>query len=152
MAKLSDIIETFIKELLNSKDGEIEIQRNELAQYFKCAPSQINYVLSTRFTLERGYYIESKRGGGGSIRIMKISIDDNNNFVENLINSINNSLTQHAANSIIDCLYENNFVTEREALLMKVVTNDKTLNIISDNKDEFRAFLLKNMIINLLNN
>ena len=71
MARMSDIIEDFIKQLINETDGSIEIQRNELANYFKCVPSQINYVIDTRFTTERGYYVESRRGGGGYIKIQR---------------------------------------------------------------------------------
>ena len=72
MAKMSDLIEVFIKELLEDSVGDpVEIQRNELAGYFKCAPSQINYVLTTRFSMDKGYLIESQRGGGGSIKIIK---------------------------------------------------------------------------------
>lgn len=71
MAKMSDLIEMFIKELLEDNSSDmIEIQRNELASYFKCAPSQINYVLTTRFSMDKGYLIESQRGGGGSIKIV----------------------------------------------------------------------------------
>ena len=69
MARLSDMIEDFINALLNESDGQLELQRNELADYFECAPSQINYVLATRFSVDRGYYIESRRGGGGYIRL-----------------------------------------------------------------------------------
>jgi transcriptional regulator CtsR len=70
MAILSDLIENFIKELINETEGNVEIKRNELASKFNCVPSQINYVIGTRFTQERGYYVESRRGGGGHIRIM----------------------------------------------------------------------------------
>ena len=76
MARLSDMIEDFINALLNESDGQLELQRNELADYFECAPSQINYVLATRFSVDRGYYIESRRGGGGYIRIIRLDIDD----------------------------------------------------------------------------
>ena len=72
MARLSDIIEDFIKSLLKHSEGELQLQRNELAEHFECAPSQINYVLATRFSLDRGYYIESRRGGGGFIRIVQL--------------------------------------------------------------------------------
>lgn len=72
MARLSDIIEEFIKDMLDdAQDNELQIQRNELANKFSCAPSQINYVLTTRFTANKGYYIESRRGGGGCIVIKK---------------------------------------------------------------------------------
>lgn len=76
MPRLSNIIEEFIKELLEeTEDGIVEIQRNELADYFDCAPSQINYVLTTRFTPYMGYYVESRRGGGGYIKIVKVGIE-----------------------------------------------------------------------------
>lgn len=68
MATMTDIIEKFIKDLME-EDNSIQIQRNELANLFSCAPSQINYVLTTRFTIDRGYYIESKKGGGGYVQI-----------------------------------------------------------------------------------
>ena len=70
--RLSDTIESFIKELLSQNETEVELKRNELAEYFGCAPSQINYVLATRFTPDHGYVIESRRGGGGYIRIMRV--------------------------------------------------------------------------------
>lgn len=73
--RLSDSIETFIKELLNDDQPEVELKRNELAEYFNCAPSQINYVLATRFSLASGYVIESRRGGGGCIRIVRVVQD-----------------------------------------------------------------------------
>ena len=70
--RLSDTIEHFIKELMTQEEPEVELRRNELAEYFSCAPSQINYVLATRFTPDNGYIIESRRGGGGYIRIVRI--------------------------------------------------------------------------------
>ena len=75
IARLSDIIESFLKAMINDMDGYIEIQRNELANRFKCVPSQINYVISTRFTNEKGYYVESRRGGGGYITIRRLNTD-----------------------------------------------------------------------------
>ena len=77
MATVSDVIEEFILSILDNSN-EIDLSRNELAEYFKCVPSQINYVLSTRFSPERGYYVESKRGGGGNIKIKRIDISKNN--------------------------------------------------------------------------
>ena len=72
MRNVSDIIEQYLKHILQeSPEGAVEIQRNDLADQFQCVPSQINYVISTRFTLEKGYFVESKRGGGGYIRIQK---------------------------------------------------------------------------------
>ena len=85
MARLSDIIENFIKEMIDRNGGDqVLIQRNELADQFRCAPSQINYVLTTRFTYEKGYVIESRRGGGGHILIKQINYENLMNFINNL--------------------------------------------------------------------
>ena len=73
--RLSDAIEQFIKTMLTQEAPEVELKRNELAEYFNCAPSQINYVLATRFTPDHGYIIESRRGGGGYIRIFRMAQD-----------------------------------------------------------------------------
>ena len=75
MSQLSDTIERFIMELM-AEDGEAELQRNKLASQFQCAPSQINYVISTRFTSQQGYVVESRRGGGGYIRIIRLDDSD----------------------------------------------------------------------------
>ena len=72
MRLLSDCIEDFIKTLMEDETHEIELRRNELAEHFQCAPSQINYVLATRFSVDHGYIIESRRGGGGFVRIVRI--------------------------------------------------------------------------------
>src|SRR5690348_9577470 len=113
MPKLSDLIESFIKELmLESNDNFLEIQRNELAGSFNCAPSQINYVLTTRFTIDRGYYVESKRGGGGCIKITWVNIDKNE-YIKNAIwNSIGNELGYSEAEDYIDLFLERGFITE----------------------------------------
>ncbi|KPU42666.1 transcriptional regulator CtsR [Oxobacter pfennigii] len=151
MARLSDIIEEFIKQLLNnSQDDILEIQRNELANKFSCAPSQINYVLMTRFTVDRGYYIESRRGGGGSIRITRVSLDNNAYFKDLISDRIGQSISQSSAESYIDAFLEQNLITPREAALMKAAVNDKAINIQSPDKDSIRASLLKSMLIVLL--
>ena len=86
--RMSDIIEEFIKELFNDNE-KIEIQRNELAEHFNCVPSQINYVISTRFKPSQGYYVESKRGGGGHITIKKLN-SKKEDYIMHIINNIGN--------------------------------------------------------------
>lgn len=148
MARLSDIIEEFIKELIEENDqNALEIQRNELANHFSCAPSQINYVLATRFSVEQGYYIESKRGGGGCIRITRIAIDKNDYIKQAIWKSIGDSITQQEGENVIKLFYERSFITDREAALMRAVTNDKTLAVAPEEKGRLRAQLLKNMLI-----
>lgn len=147
MARLSDIIEEFIKELLNESDSsELEIGRNELANQFRCAPSQISYVLTTRFSTESGYYVESRRGGGGYIRIKKIEYENNQGLRKLLEEKIGNSITSDYAYNIIDILEEREIITEREANIMKVVMNDRSLLVASDMRNVVKAQILKSMI------
>jgi transcriptional regulator CtsR len=147
MARLSDIIEEFIKHLIdNNNDEELQIQRNELASYFNCAPSQINYVLTTRFTTDKGYYIESRRGGGGYIVIRKVEFQQPKSLMDALNERIGGSLTYDSGVIIIDGLLEADIITSREARLMKTAINDRTLGII-ENRNKLRADILKAMIM-----
>ncbi|MBE6082548.1 MULTISPECIES: CtsR family transcriptional regulator [Tissierellales] len=151
MPRLSNIIEEFIKNLLDETDnGVVEIQRNELAQYFDCAPSQINYVLTTRFTPYKGYYIESRRGGGGYIKIVKVGISEDSDINDLLVNTIGQSISKTKAYSIIERLSEEGIVTEREGDMMKIAIGDRTLKNVYDNRNELRADILKNMLLVLL--
>ncbi|AUM89536.1 CtsR family transcriptional regulator [Clostridium botulinum] len=148
VARLSDIIEDFIKEMFQeNNESELQIKRNELANYFSCAPSQINYVLTTRFTEDKGYYIESKRGGGGCIIIKRIEFTDNKNLKEIIVDRIGNSITYDNAINIIDGLVETAFITEREAIIMKIAINDRVFGNIDANKNMLRANILKNIIM-----
>lgn len=151
MSKISNVIEEFIKTLLEeSKDESLEIKRNELAEYFNCAPSQINYVLKTRFNSSSGYYIESRRGGGGYIKILKVNIN-NNKYIGNLINDvIGDSITKISAYNIIDDCEKKDIISKREAMLMKTALSDRSLSVVSDVKNRLRANLLKDMILVIL--
>lgn len=147
MARLSDIIEDFLKELIDeNSDSELQIQRNELANKFSCAPSQINYVLTTRFTTDKGYYIESRRGGGGYIIIKRADYKLQDSLVDMINEKIGDSITYDGGILIIDGLYQRDFITEREMRLMKSVVNDRSLGNIAD-KNKVRADLLKSMIM-----
>lgn len=147
MARLSDLIELFIKELLEeTEESELQIQRNELANQFSCAPSQINYVLTTRFTKDKGYYIESRRGGGGYIIIKKSEVNNCKNISELINDKIGNSLTYDGALAIIDGLFDSRLLSEREASLMKFVVNDRTLKE-APNRNAVRADILKSMVM-----
>lgn len=150
MARLSDIIEAFIKQMFDENtDKVIFIQRNELADQFRCAPSQINYVLTTRFTYERGYLIESKRGGGGHIAIKQLQHDDSNQR-ERLINeTIGEAITYHNANALLNHLLESGVIEERECEIMKIAINDRSLTS-AENKNKVRADILKAMMMIIL--
>ncbi|WP_459479862.1 CtsR family transcriptional regulator [Clostridium saccharoperbutylacetonicum] len=150
MARLSDIIEEFIKQMFNENaNNVIFIQRNELADQFRCAPSQINYVLTTRFTYERGYLIESKRGGGGHIAIKQLEYDDLNKREELINQSIGDTITYHNANALVNHLLESGVIEKRECEIMKIAVNDRSLTS-ADNKNKIRADILKGMIMIIL--
>ncbi len=151
MARLSDIIEDFIKSLLNESDGQLELQRNELADYFECAPSQINYVLATRFSIDRGYYIESRRGCGGYIRIIRLDIDEDDYLMYLLRERIGSRISQQAAEDIIQHMLDKGIIDRRESVIMKSAIQDKAMTALPANiKDSIRANLMKSMLMAIL--
>ncbi|MBQ3420527.1 MAG: CtsR family transcriptional regulator, partial [Romboutsia sp.] len=143
---MSDIIEEFIKELLQDENDSIEIQRNELAEHFNCVPSQINYVISTRFKPSQGYYVESRRGGVGHITIRKIN-NSNEEYRMHIINNIGTELTSHEVDILLSDFLTYNILEEKEAKLIKVATNDNVLRLPKEIKDEVRARIFKNMLL-----
>lgn len=151
MAQLSDTIERFIKELME-EDAQIELKRNELAQHFGCAPSQINYVLATRFSVDHGYIIESRRGGGGYVRIVRMTHNDGSNLLETLYNRIGTSIDEDSANAIIAHLYEKKMITRHEALIMRAAVARSALQLPVSAKDVLRASVLRNMLAQVFRN
>lgn len=150
MASMTDRIEDFIKELIDNDDS-IQIKRNELANLFNCAPSQINYVLMTRFTLDRGYYIESKKGGGGYVQINKISSDKYNNIKSLISEKIGESINYTNAKEVVNILKKLNMITVREYKIILYSIDDRVLFIpIPELKDKVRANILQNIVLGLL--
>lgn len=150
MPGLSGAIEDFIKDLIKESDGDIEIQRNELAIYFDCAPSQINYVLTTRFTPYKGYYIESKRGGGGYIKITKVSINEYEDINNIIVNTIGDSITRNKAYDIIESLKDEGIITKRESDIIKAAIEDRAMNCAHNIRNSLRAGILKNILLILI--
>ncbi|HSH35932.1 CtsR family transcriptional regulator [Schnuerera sp.] len=151
MPRISNIIERFIKEMLEeTENGIIEIGRNELAEQFGCAPSQINYVLTTRFTPYKGYYIESRRGGGGYIKIMKVGIEEDQGMGDLIINVIGDTITKNKAYHLIEGLMEENIISKREERLMKAAVGDTALASVTMGRNNLRADILKNMLLILI--
>lgn len=149
MARISDVIAQFINDMIeDEKNKEVIIQRNELADKFNCAPSQINYVLTTRFTTEKGYVIESRRGGGGYIIIKRIEYNKESKL-EKINRSIGNSLTYSSAVLLLEHLYDINLISRREVEIIKISINDRTLSY-SENKNKVRADILKSIIMVIL--
>ena len=146
---ISDMIEEFIKDLFDEQNEAIEIQRNELAEHFNCVPSQINYVIQTRFKPSQGYYVESKRGGGGHIKIKKVNITKSNYFMH-IINSVGNTLTNQEVDIFISNFLSYQMVSNIEAKLIKIATSDNVLKLPQPTRDEIRANIFKNMLVNLI--
>ena len=146
---MSDIIEDFIKELFDVEDSNyVEIQRNELAQQFNCVPSQINYVISTRFKPSQGYYVESKRGGGGNIKIQKIT-NSKSEYLMHIIKNIGKEITSNDIDILLSNFLTDKIITKQEARLLKVATSDNVLKLDKETKDEVRARIFKNMLLNI---
>jgi len=148
MSILSDHIEQFIQEMMQQAT-QIALQRNELAQHFDCAPSQINYVLSTRFTLDKGYIIVSQRGGGGYIRITKIDMDKHALLHHLATQRVEKSLSLHEAKSIVSRLEREQIVTPREARLMLSAMSNCALPVVQL-QDQVRANIMQSMLVSLL--
>ncbi len=146
--RMSDIIEEFIKDLLK-EDDELEIQRNELAEQFNCVPSQINYVIATRFKPSQGYYVESRRGGGGHIKIRKINVTKSN-LLMHTINSMGDSITASEVDIFISNFLSYEIISQTEAKLLKVATSDNVLIVPPEIRDRLRANIFKNMLLNLV--
>lgn len=149
MARLSDIIEQFIKDMLSSNDDLIELQRNEIANKFNCVPSQINYVIDTRFTNQQGYYVESRRGGGGCIIIKRVKVSEPD-YIMHIINNMGDFISQQDAYTFISNFIDYGIISEKEAKIMKSAASDKVLPFQSNVRDACRAAILKNMLISLV--
>ena len=144
---ITDLIEEFIKDLFDGNDS-VEIQRNELANHFHCVPSQINYVISTRFKPSQGYYVESKRGGGGNIKIKKVNTTKSD-YIMHIINNIGKTLTSNDVDILISDFLTYKIVSKSEAKLLKVATSDNVLKLDASIRDEVRARIFKNMLLNI---
>ena len=116
----SDLIEAYLKKILEQSEI-IEIRRAEMADLFNCVPSQINYVINTRFTVQRGYTVESKRGGGGYIRIEKIRVVSYHQFLSQVDRLFDQKLSEKDASAIIQKLYEEDILTKREGNLLLTI-------------------------------
>ena len=152
MAQLSDSIEHFIKELMD-EDTQIELRRNELAQHFGCAPSQINYVLATRFSVDHGYIIESRRGGGGFVRIVRVQTGSTGeNLLHSLLQRVGNSIDEDSACAIIIHLLDRKLITPNEAQLMRAAISKNALALPISAKDMLRAAVFSNLLKQVFRN
>ena len=149
MKPLSDMIEDFIKTLMEEDETQIELKRNELAEHFQCAPSQINYVLATRFTPDNGYVIESRRGGGGYIRIVRIMHSSETELLQQVYQRVGTSISLNDALRIIARLKEGGVVSEGEAQLMAAALTPVSAPLPLAMKDTLCAGTLRSMLLAL---
>lgn len=145
---MSDLIENYLKNVLH-KNETVEIRRSEIADQFNCVPSQINYVINTRFTIQQGYVVESKRGGGGYIRIMKVNLVDEMDILNELGNLIPEELSEREGNHLLQNLYENKLISKREAQMMSLMMEKDTFPSNVKNAAEIRSNMMKKLIDNL---
>ncbi|QII81851.1 CtsR family transcriptional regulator [Jeotgalibaca arthritidis] len=145
---MSDIIEAYIKQILNTEE-QVEIRRNEMATHFNCVPSQINYVINTRFTEQHGYLVESKRGGGGYIRIMKVKFLEEVDLLNEMIRIVGNSISERDAYAVVQNLYNQKIISKREGNLILAVMDKAFLQALQENEDAVRAGLLKKLLTSL---
>lgn len=150
MGNLADRIEVYLKRILEQADeGFIILQRGVLAEEFSCAPSQINYVLETRFSVERGYLVESRRGGGGYLRIVRLGLNQEGQFQSVMRQLIGTQLTQNRAFGLLQRLLEEEVITPREAAIIRVVLHRDSLGQESSNVEVLRAHIMKRILTTL---
>jgi transcriptional regulator of stress and heat shock response len=150
MRNISDVIEGYLKQVIElSERDHIEIKRSEVAEKFQCVPSQINYVINTRFTVDRGYLVESKRGGGGYIRIKRIRLHKKSDVLAEIIERLEQGATQSMAEDIVFRLLDEEIVSKREAKLMLSAVDRSTLLLPLPLRDEVRARILIAMLFSL---
>ena len=147
MSSISDVIEEFILSTM-AEDDAVEISRNDLAKYFACVPSQINYVLNTRFTVNRGYVIESVRGGAGFVKVIKVNTD--NNYLNNLLEICSMPMNYLKGCQVLDNLHTKKLLTNNEANLLKRAISSKSLNNPVNMEEMLRANILKEIIIEIM--
>ena len=149
MPNVSDIIEEFILSTMGNSD-DINLSRNELAGFFNCAPSQINYVLTTRFNLNRGYIIQSQRGGGGFIKIVKLKDFDNHYVYKIIEENLNKPISYKDALYILEDLVGKSFINKTQAQAISYGLTDKALSNPIKIEGQLRANILKSFLINVL--
>ena len=147
--RMSDLVAQYIMQMLDEQNGSAEIQRNELAGNLGCVPSQINYVITSRFTPEQGYIVESRRGGGGYIRISRVKMDRGMAMMH-IINSVGSSLDKATAEVMLNNMLQRNMIEMQSAKLIAATLSDRTLSQVEqDKRDTVRADLFKNMLLTI---
>jgi len=146
--RISDVIAGFIYDTLGETGGTAELQRSELANRFHCVPSQINYVISTRFSPEHGYIVESRRGGGGFIRITRVMMEPRM-LIMHTVNAIGSSVDINTVSAMVANLLNGGAIDDSHARLILSATGSNALRPApQEERDQLRASILKQMLIN----
>lgn len=146
----SDLIASFIMDMLEDAGGMAELQRSNLAEKFSCVPSQINYVIATRFSPEHGYMVESRRGGGGYIRITRVQASPRR-LIMHTVNSVGDSLDFPTAAAFVSNMLGSGSIDEDEARLILAAVSDTALRPVqAEQKDPVRASIFKQMLVSIL--
>lgn len=144
---MSDLVAQYILDMLEEQNGSAEIKRNELAGDLGCVPSQINYVITSRFTPEQGYIVESRRGGGGYIRISRVKMD-RGTAVMHIVNSVGDNLDKAAAEAMLNNMLSTHMLEMNIAKVIAAALSDSSLRSVEqDKRDILRADLFKNMLL-----
>lgn len=147
MSSLTDKIERTILALIDEQDGACEIARNAFAAQLRVAPSQITYVISTRFSHRQGYVVESRRGGAGYVRIRRVAHSERSEFLMHLVRSVSDHLSQHDANVLLEQLSSVEFVSRNASQLVKAALSDGSLRHVDlMTRERVRADILRNML------
>ncbi len=145
--RMSDLVAQYILDMLEEQNGSAEIKRNELAGDLGCVPSQINYVITSRFTPEQGYIVESRRGGGGYIRISRVKMD-RGTAVMHIVNSVGDNLDKAAAEAMLNNMLSTHMLEMNIAKVIAAALSDSSLRSVEqDKRDILRADLFKNMLL-----
>lgn len=148
MSSLARQIEEYIKALLEQESaGVVELQRNMLSEYFHCVPSQINYVLSTRFTPVQGYMVETRRGGGGYVRIVSLQLEEDTDIQDALTAMVGESMSQSSSEGLTEYLYQQGIISQREMTLLNGILKDRVLSgLDKTQRDHVRASMMQQML------
>lgn len=147
---MTDRIAAIIEQMLEENGGSLELQRNKLAGRVGCVPSQINYVITSRFNTERGYQVESRRGGGGFVKIVKVRFNSADAFLMHTLAAVGDNIDAASARAVLLSLFHEGFITEREARFMVAATNERALEVCDpEARSVLRADILKAFLLDL---
>lgn len=149
---LSEQIAKIIEDMLEENGGELELQRNKLANSVGCVPSQINYVITSRFNTSRGYIVESRRGGGGFVKITKVSFDGTDARLMHMLAAIGDSIDLMSSKAMLLSLYDNSIISKNELKYIYSAISDSALAVCPVSaRDTLRASILKSVILTIRN-